>query len=158
MVHWLPLAVSFLVALAIVPAGVRSLAEQGLLRENYRGARVAFPAGIGIVAAALVALVPLALLQKVADVDVLASGLLSAAVYVLGVAFLGLLDDLVGSGTLAARGTQPSAAPPRGWRGHAGAVLEGRFSTGALKAVGALGLALFVLAGRNFDTGEYLLV
>jgi UDP-GlcNAc:undecaprenyl-phosphate/decaprenyl-phosphate GlcNAc-1-phosphate transferase len=46
----------------------------------------------------------------------------------------------------------------RGWRGHGVAVLRGGFSTGALKAVGSLGLALYVLAvagGR--DDGEFLL-
>jgi UDP-GlcNAc:undecaprenyl-phosphate/decaprenyl-phosphate GlcNAc-1-phosphate transferase len=169
--RWLPLAVSFLVALAVVPAAVRSLAERGLVRENYRGARIPFPGGIGIVAAALVALVPLALLQEVADVDVfgrshffvlfsstgapvsVTSSLVPVGLYVVGVAFLGLLDDLVGSGVLG----EGEVSPPRGWRGHFGAIARGRFSTGALKAVGALGLALFVLAGRDLDTGEYLL-
>ena len=47
--HWLPLVVSFAVAAAIAPATIRSLAAQGMVRENYRGARVAFPAGIAIV-------------------------------------------------------------------------------------------------------------
>ena len=52
--HWLPLVVSFAVAAAIAPATIRSLAAQGMVRENYRGARVAFPAGIAIVVPAFV--------------------------------------------------------------------------------------------------------
>ena len=56
--------------------------------------------------------------------------------YALGVLALGLVDD-----TLAAtRGRR--RAPPRGWRGHGAATLRGELSTGALKAVGSLGLAL----------------
>jgi UDP-N-acetylmuramyl pentapeptide phosphotransferase/UDP-N-acetylglucosamine-1-phosphate transferase len=66
------------------------------------------------------------------------------AIYALGVAALGLIDDLL-------------SAEPRGWRGHGAAVLAGRFSTGALKAVGSLGLALYALSGRGWGDGRYLL-
>jgi UDP-GlcNAc:undecaprenyl-phosphate/decaprenyl-phosphate GlcNAc-1-phosphate transferase len=65
-------------------------------------------------------------------------------VYVLGVAFLGLVDDTLG-GEL------------RGWRGHGGAVLHMRFSTGALKAAGSLGLALYALGYAGLSTGRWLL-
>lgn len=146
----LPLVVSFALALVVAPATIRTLREQGHSRENYRGARVAFPTGISIGAAAVVALVPLALLHELADADVFARvdiGLGQVLVYVLGVMLLGLLDDVVGS----------AAATPRGWRGHAAATLRGGFSTGALKAVGALGLALFVFSGGGLAAGEYLL-
>ncbi len=34
---------------------------------------------------------------------------------------------------------------------------SGRFSTGAIKAVGSLGLAAFVLSGLGLESGEYLL-
>src|SRR5699024_3063911 len=83
----------------------------------------------------------------------------TVVLYVVGVAFLGLLDDLVGSGALGSPAPpEPDAAPPpRGWRGHARATLTGGFSTGTLKAAGSLGLALFVLRGRGLDSGEYLL-
>lgn len=157
----LPLLVSLAVAVAVVPAVVRGLAEQGLVRQNYRGAEVAFPTGIALVAAALVSLVPLALAHKagvgVWEGDAIAGAaapfaIAEVAVYVLGVTLLGLLDDLAGSGARAG-----GEALPRGWRGHAGAILRGRFSTGALKAVGTLGLALFVLTGHGLDGWEYLL-
>ena len=58
---------------------------------------------------------------------------------------LGLIDDLIGAGD------------ERGWRGHARATAAGGFSPGLLKATGAAGLALFVLAGSALDTGDYLL-
>jgi UDP-GlcNAc:undecaprenyl-phosphate/decaprenyl-phosphate GlcNAc-1-phosphate transferase len=147
-VQYLPLAVSIAVAAPIAPAVVTALREQGFVRENYRGAVVAFPAGIAVVAAALLALVPLALVEQAADTDVFRPRAADAVTYVVGVALLGLLDDLVGSAR---------ALAPRGWRGHFAAVARGEFSTGALKAVGSLGLALFVLSDSGLGTGEYLL-
>jgi UDP-N-acetylmuramyl pentapeptide phosphotransferase/UDP-N-acetylglucosamine-1-phosphate transferase len=146
-VHALPLIVSFVVAAIVVPGTVRGLSRQGLVRENYRGAEVAFPAGIAIVTAALVALVPLSLIEEASDEAVFRPGTGAAVTYVIGVALLGLLDDLVGS----------APGGPRGWRGHARAAAGGGLSTGALKAVGSLGLALYVMAGRGLGFGEYLL-
>jgi UDP-GlcNAc:undecaprenyl-phosphate GlcNAc-1-phosphate transferase len=146
-VHWVPLVVSLIAAAAIAPTTVRALSAQGMVRENYRAAAVAFPAGIAIAASALVALVPLSLLSELADVDVFRSGTSQVITYVIGVALLGLLDDLVGSGT----------DMPRGWRGHARAAAGGSLSTGALKAAGSRGLALYVMAGRGLDAGDYLL-
>jgi len=158
-VQSLPFLVSLGVAAAVVPAAVRGLRSQGFVRANYRGAPVAFPAGAGIAATVLVALVPLALVDELTSATVFRADVGPALLYVLGVALLGLLDDLVGSGALGS--PQPPAPdappPPRGWRGHARATLSGGFSTGTLKAAGSLGLALFVLRGRGLDSGEYLL-
>lgn len=150
-----PLVASFAIGLVMAPATIRTLREQGHVRENWRGEAVAFPAGIAVPAAALVALVPLALLAELADAGVFtvvdapigAFGLGQIALYVLGVAALGLVDDLAGG----------AAGGPRGWRGHLRATAEGRLSTGALKAVGTLGLGLFVLSGAGLGAGEYLL-
>lgn len=139
----LPLLLATLAALALTPAILRSLAADGFVRENYRGRELPFPAGFAIVAAAVLSLVVLAPLDELGDDDVLAPGLGPVVVYVVGVGFLGLVDDAF-SGT------------SRGWRGHGRAVLGGGFSTGALKAAGALGLALYVMAGRGLETGEYL--
>jgi UDP-GlcNAc:undecaprenyl-phosphate/decaprenyl-phosphate GlcNAc-1-phosphate transferase len=146
-VHWVPLVASLIAAAAIAPTTVRALAAQGMVRENYRGAVAAFPTGIAIVTSALVALVPLSLLDELADIDVFRAGTGQAITYVIGVALLGLLDDLVGTGS----------GMPRGWRGHARAAAGGSMSTGALKAAGSLGLALYVMAGRGLDAGDYLL-
>src|SRR6187401_795769 len=121
---WVALVVSFAAALAIVPAGIRALAEAGALRKNYRGRRLPCPLGAVLVAASLVALAPLAVLDDRADLDLLDPDLRRWFAYVLGVAFLGLLDDTIGRGS--------SVDTARGWRGHARAVREGELSTGAV--------------------------
>ena len=72
----------------------------------------------------------------------------SVALYVLGVALLGLLDDAFG---------QTLAGAPRGWREHAVALRRGQFSTGAMKALGTAGLALYTLSTLSPSTGGWLL-
>jgi UDP-N-acetylmuramyl pentapeptide phosphotransferase/UDP-N-acetylglucosamine-1-phosphate transferase len=141
----LPLIVSAAVALLIAPAMLRTLGDSRLAMANYRGVTLPFPAGTVVVAAAALAAGPLALIQElgVAD-DVLSPDLRAVAVYCFGVAALGLLDDALGG-------------EPRGWRGHGAAVLRGGISTGALKAAGSLGLALYALSGLGLGGGEYLL-
>ncbi|MFL5885127.1 MAG: hypothetical protein ACJ77M_08670 [Thermoleophilaceae bacterium] len=157
----LPLVISLVIAAGVVSPVCRSLVELGLTQKNYRGQPVAFPAGIAIVVAAFLALVPLSLVQELADANVFRPGIETALIYVVGVALLGLLDDLIGSGVLVPRLREPDAPPPpplpRGWRGHARAIASGRLSTGALKAVGSLGLALFVLRDSGRTKPEYLL-
>jgi hypothetical protein len=127
----------------VTPATLRSLP----LRENYRGQAVAFPAGIAIVVSALIALVPLSLLAQLVrgDEAVFTAGVEQAVIFVIGVALLGLIDDMVGGDA------------DRGLRGHARAAGRGIVSTGAVKALGTLGLALFALAGQFQSDGEYLL-
>ena len=68
--------------------------------------------------------------------------------YLIGMAFLGFLDDSLGRGE--------AADAPRGWRGHARAVRQGRLSTGLIKAVGALALAAYVVSGRGLESWRYL--
>src|SRR5204863_8693208 len=70
-----------------------------------------------------------------------------AAIYVFGIAVLGLIDDFTGS----------TEGQPRGWRGHFGALSRGQVSSGVIKAIGALGLALFVAADPAVSAGTYLL-
>lgn len=145
---WVALPVGVAVALLVVPAGVRGLLDAGLVRENWRGARLAFPLGAVLATAALVALAPLAFLDDRADLDLLDPELRRWMPYLLGVAFLGFLDDSLGRGE--------AAATPRGWRGHARALREGRLSTGAIKAIGALALAAYVVSGRGLESWRYL--
>jgi UDP-GlcNAc:undecaprenyl-phosphate/decaprenyl-phosphate GlcNAc-1-phosphate transferase len=140
----LVLVVALAVAAAIVGPMLRALSAAGLERENYRGRRLPVAAGAVIVAAAAVALVPLAALDELAGVHAFRPELRVAAIYVVGVAFLGLLDDAM-------------AGEPRGWRGHGAAVLRGGVSSGALKAAGSLGLAMFALADQDLGAGRYLL-
>jgi hypothetical protein len=111
-VQSLPLVVSIAIALAVVPTALRELERRGLVRENYRGALVAFPAGLAAVAAGVIALGPAAIADHASDGDVWPPigapiGIVGIVLYVLGVAVLGLIDDVIGAGN------------ERGWRGHA---------------------------------------
>jgi UDP-GlcNAc:undecaprenyl-phosphate/decaprenyl-phosphate GlcNAc-1-phosphate transferase len=145
---WIGFPLAIAVALFLVPAGVRGLRDAGLTRENYRGAELAFPLGAVLATAALVALAPLAFLNDRGDLNLLDPSLRQWMPYVLGVAFLGFLDDSLGRGE--------AANTPRGWRGHARALREGSLSTGAIKAIGVLALAAYVVSGRGLESWRYL--
>ncbi len=145
---WIGFPVALAVGLLIVPAGVRGLLDAGLSRDNYRGRATAFPLGAVIATSALVALAPLAFLDDRADLNLLDPGLRRWITYVIGVAFLGFLDD--------ALGRAGSDGSPRGWRGHGEALRSGRLSTGAIKAIGALALAAYVVSGTGRQSLSYL--
>lgn len=142
------LALSTALALVVLRPWLTDMRANGLTRENYRGSRPAFPAGAVLLSVSLVALAPLALLDDRASLDLLDPELRRWAVYVIGVAMLGLLDDALGRGE--------AADTPRGWRGHASSILSGGFSTGAIKAVGALALAAYAVSGRGRESFDYL--
>jgi len=143
-VHALPTLVALVAALLLTPPILRHLQAEGFTRANWRGAALPFPGGIAIVASWVLAVGACVALAQVAGLDAFGVGSLGLG-YVLGVALLGLIDDLLGGSS-------------RGWRGHGGAVLRGQFSTGAMKAVGSLALALYALQATTFfGTGRYLL-
>lgn len=159
------LAVSAAIAALIAPGALRAFSEAGWMRPNYRSKELPFPAGAVAVAAGIVTLGALAVAQH-AGLEALSepfegayfnrsvgspayagSGGEGPAPWLalfLGVAFLGLLDDVFDG-------------PPRGLRGHAKAILRGGFSTGALKAVGTLALAALVIEGHDLPTWDSLL-
>ncbi len=134
----LALIVSAAVAAALTPAALRDFTRNGWLRSNWRGRDMPFPAGVLCVAFTLTSIVVLAVIEMLTDLDLLVGDVLALG---MGIAFLGLLDDLLD-------------APARGLRGHARALLGGGFSTGVLKAVGTLALALAVLPDRSDGIGE----
>jgi len=142
--HWVGFPLAIAISIFLVPAGARGLRDAGLVRENYRSALLAFPLGAVLATAALVALAPLAILNDRADLDLLEPGLRQWLPYLLGIAFLGFLDDSLGRGEV--------IATPRGWRGHWGALRSGSLSTGAIKAIGALALAAYVVSGRGLES------
>jgi UDP-GlcNAc:undecaprenyl-phosphate/decaprenyl-phosphate GlcNAc-1-phosphate transferase len=143
-VEALPFVTGTFAAFMIAPAALRTLEAGPLARENYRGRVLPCPLGVVIIGAAVLALAPLAIAQQLATTTVLPADLGWVAVYVLGVAVLGLADDVL-------------ADRARGWRGHGAAVLGGGFSTGALKAAGSTGLALYVMSGMGVGTGRFVL-
>jgi hypothetical protein len=97
-------------------------------RTNYRGRRVLFPLGVILLAVAGLALT---------------AGLNRWLVFLCGVGYLGLFDDLAGGA-------------PRGLRGHGRALARGEVSTGGLKAVGTLGLAAYAVAGDAASGATYV--
>lgn len=151
----LPLALAFIFSLAIVPVLVRGLFEAGFVRSNYAGREVPVPIGLLLPLAAFVALGVAAPLDRLVDDEILGGvGLAGAMLYIVGVCLLGVIDDLLG--TPAIEGDL-GRKDPRGLRGHAKAVLSGGFSTGAVKAIGALGLAAFAIGLVVPGDWEYLL-
>ncbi|HSS34269.1 MAG TPA: hypothetical protein VLL27_13410 [Solirubrobacterales bacterium] len=146
--YWVGFPLALALGLLLVPAGARGLRDAGLVRENYRGAQLAFPLGAVLATAALVALAPLAFLNDRADLDLLDPELRRWLPYLLGIAFLGFLDDALGQGA--------RADTPRGWRGHWAALRRGTLSTGAIKAIGALALAAYVVSGRGLESWRYI--
>lgn len=149
--HALPFLVALAAGALLAPPLLRQLSGSGHTRPNFRGRELPFPLGVLTPAAALLSLIPLTLLARLAPAAVFHPEIVPIALYALGVALLGLIDDELGAPRHGA------AAGPRGWRGHARAVLRGELSTGALKAGGSLGLALLVADELGLSEGRWLL-
>jgi UDP-N-acetylmuramyl pentapeptide phosphotransferase/UDP-N-acetylglucosamine-1-phosphate transferase len=151
--HALPFLLALAAAAILAPALLRALSDGGHTRSNYRNRALPFPFGVLTLAAALIALIPLTLLQRLASTHVFHPELVPIAVYAFGVLALGLLDD-----TLARDLPGEDGRPPqRGWRGHGAALARGELSTGTLKAAGSLGLALFAMSYLGLSNGRWLL-
>lgn len=153
--HALPFLLALAGAAILAPALLRTLAQGGHVKANYRGRALPFPLGVLTLLAALLALIPLMLLAVLASADVFHPEIWPAAVYVLGVLALGLIDDTLGE--RAQPGPDGGRTAPRGWRGHGSAALRGELSTGALKAAGSLGLALLAMSWLGLSNGRWLL-
>lgn len=151
----IPLLIAFVVALLGAPILLRGLQEAGFVRTNYSGREVPVPSGILIPLAAFVALGISAPLDRLVDDEILGgAGLVGVMIYIIGVCLLGTIDDLLGTPVIeGGLGRQD----PRGVRGHARATISGGFSTGAVKAVGSLGLAAFAMGLIVPGDLEYLL-
>ena len=65
---------------------------------------------------------------------------------VFGFGFLGMVDDLAAVGS------------DRGFKGHLGALREGRVTTGLLKLLGGAAVAIVIVATPGFKSGRTLLV
>jgi len=170
--HALPFLLALACAAVLAPSLLRTLADGGHVKANYRGRALPFPFGVLTLAAALLALIPLMLLAVLASAEVFHAEIWPVAVYALGVLALGLIDDTLGeraherahggasgegTGREGAGPTEGERAAPRGWRGHGSAVLRGELSTGALKAAGSLGLALLAMSWLGLSDGRWLL-
>lgn len=151
--HALPFLIALAGAVLLAPALLRALSAGGHRRPNYRSRELPFPFGVLTLAAALLALIPLMLLQRLASTSLLHPETLPIALYALGVLALGLLDDTLGE----PHGVPGARSAPRGWRGHGAAALRGELSTGVLKAGGSLGLALLAMSYFGLSNARWLL-
>jgi UDP-N-acetylmuramyl pentapeptide phosphotransferase/UDP-N-acetylglucosamine-1-phosphate transferase len=117
------LLLSALAAAAVARGGLQALPT----RPNFRGVELPFPAGALAVGTTILLL---GLIEKTDETEDT-----NLWFILLGVAMLGLIDDML-------------SGQGRGLRGHAKALLRGQFSTGILKAVGTLSLAVAYLSDR----------
>jgi UDP-GlcNAc:undecaprenyl-phosphate/decaprenyl-phosphate GlcNAc-1-phosphate transferase len=163
-VHALPFLLALATAAILAPALLRALGEAGSTRPNYRHTQLPYAFGVLALAAALVALIPLMLVERLTSATVLYPVALPVAVYALGVLALGLIDDTLardgdgdGDGSGEAPAARPERPPQRGWRGHGAALLRGELTTGVLKAAGSLGLALLAMSYLGLSNGRWLL-
>jgi UDP-N-acetylmuramyl pentapeptide phosphotransferase/UDP-N-acetylglucosamine-1-phosphate transferase len=134
-------------AAALLWLGTRpTFATPLFARTNHRGAPVPVGAGILVVLGALlVAAVERGLLGLGVDQDVLHAGdlaLLAAA----GFGLLGFIDDVAEVGV------------DKGFAGHIGALRHGRLTTGGLKLLGGVAVAIVVTAPVDVDRPARLVV
>jgi UDP-N-acetylmuramyl pentapeptide phosphotransferase/UDP-N-acetylglucosamine-1-phosphate transferase len=117
-------------------------------RENHRKLQVPTAAGLIV---ALAVLASEAVLQTAESLDWEPNAVTDAPraavlILALGLGMLGLLDDLAGTGESG------------GFRGHLGALREGRFTTGSLKLFGGAAVAIVAVQGpRSESLGRVLL-
>ncbi len=160
--HALPFVVALATAALLSGPLLAQMRRSGAVRPNYRSRELPFPFGVLVLAAAAIALIPLTLVQRLGETQVFTRPFAPILVYCLGVIGLGLLDDALGEdgGALVGGGRQArgdDAVTARGWRGHFGALRHGQLTTGVLKALGALGLALLAAGALGQSTGRWLL-
>lgn len=150
----IPLILALVLAVLAAPVLIRGLREAGFVRTNYAGREVPVPTGILIPIAGFVALGIAAPFDRLVDDRILGGvGLAGVMIYIIGVCLLGAIDDLLGTPVIESGGRQD----PRGVRGHAKATFGGGFSTGAVKAIGSLGLAAFAMGLIVPGDWEYIL-
>jgi UDP-N-acetylmuramyl pentapeptide phosphotransferase/UDP-N-acetylglucosamine-1-phosphate transferase len=148
--HALPFVLALASAALLAAPLLRALADGGHLKANYRERELPHPFGVLILAAALLALIPLVLLERLASAQVFHPEALPIAVYAVGVLALGLIDDTIGE-------QRDGRRERRGLRGHGAALMHGELSTGVIKAIGSLGLALFAMSYLGLSNGRWLL-
>ncbi|MDN5348136.1 MAG: hypothetical protein PWP65_1700 [Clostridia bacterium] len=123
---------AYIPTIILVPAIFKLLKRGGAVVYNYRGRPVINAGGLGLLLGAIPSLfflgVPPFFLTAL-----------------LGMALLGLLDDLLGSGEA------------RGMRGHFARLLRGELTTGAVKALGGGFLALWLATRIKTSIAEILL-
>jgi UDP-N-acetylmuramyl pentapeptide phosphotransferase/UDP-N-acetylglucosamine-1-phosphate transferase len=124
------------------------LSSPALERRNYRGHVLATAGGLFIVLAVLAIDSGRSVLGAlgVGSESGLTQARLAVLLAVFGFGFLGMIDDLAAVGE------------DRGFKGHLGALREGRVTTGLLKLVGGAAIAVVIVATPGFKSGRTLIV
>ncbi|HXY91673.1 MAG TPA: hypothetical protein VEP49_04295, partial [Acidimicrobiia bacterium] len=124
------------------------VSSPALQRRNYRGKVIPTAGGLYIVVTVLVIEAGRAILGALGIGDHAGLSLARSEVLfaVFGFGFLGLVDDLTAVGS------------ERGFRGHLGALRQGRVTTGLLKLVAGAGVAVVLVATPGFKSGRSLIV
>ena len=121
--------------------------SEALARQNFRGRMVPTGAGLVLAVAGLAVEGGRVVAGAAAGREPLIGGArLGMLVLVVGLALLGLVDDLVGG------------PGDRGFRGHVRAMLRGQLTTGGLKLVGGGLVALLAVAATRPDANVANLV
>lgn len=142
------LLVGFITVRFLRVASTDFLRAPALQRENFRGVAVPTAGGVFIVVALLLVEGGRAVLGALGVGSETGLTLARSEVLfaVFGFGFLGLVDDLVAVGS------------DRGFRGHLGALRRGRVTTGLLKLIGGVCVAVVLVATPGFKSGRTLLV
>ena len=124
------------------------LSSPTLERQNYRGHTLATAGGLFIILSVLVIDAGRSVLGAigVGPETGLSEARLAVLFAVFGFGFLGMIDDLTAVGE------------DRGFKGHLGALREGRVTTGMLKLVGGAAVAVVLVATPGFKSGRTLIV
>jgi UDP-N-acetylmuramyl pentapeptide phosphotransferase/UDP-N-acetylglucosamine-1-phosphate transferase len=124
------------------------LRSPALERSNYRGHTLATAGGLYIILAVLVIDAGRSVVGAlgVGAESGLTQARLAVLLAVFGFGFLGLVDDLAAVGE------------DRGFKGHLGALRDGRVTTGLLKLVGGAAVAVVIVATPGFKSGRTLIV
>ena len=144
--------VAFLVGLVTVrflrTVSADILASPALERTNYRGHILPTAGGLFIILSVLVIDAGRSVLGAIGigSEGGLTQARLAVLFAVFGFGFLGLVDDLTAHGE------------DRGFKGHLGALREGRVTTGLLKLVGGAAIAVVIVATPGFKSGRTLIV
>lgn len=141
------LAGGLVAALLLERAAAPVLEAPALRRTNYRGHTLATAGGLVIVLAVLVVEAARTALAEFGFGEELSDSLLRSTVLFACFAFalLGLVDDLLGT------------EADRGFRGHLGALAQGRLTTGSMKLFGGGVVAIVLTAAPGDVSGRRLL-
>jgi len=124
------------------------LASPALERRNYRDRVIPTAAGLYIVITVLLIEAGRAVIGALGIGDFTGLSLARSEMLfaVFGFGFLGLVDDVAAVGS------------DRGFRGHLGALRQGRVTTGFLKLVAGAAIAVVLVATPGFKSGRSLIV